>query len=89
MPAEQDAAIQSGANEGGFWYPGEASKSAAELVNEYEDSVGHNANMMLELSPDRAGAIPAADAAAYAAFGARLKACYSRDKAVAAAAGRR
>eukprot|EP00037_Helgoeca_nana_P006248 m.57740 g.57740 ORF g.57740 m.57740 type:complete len:374 (-) comp17132_c1_seq1:734-1855(-) len=76
MPAEQDAAIQTGPNEGGFWYPGETPKAVSELLNEYEDSVGHNANLMLELSPDRTGAIPAADLAAYAAFGTALAKCY-------------
>ena len=83
MPAEQDGAIQAGANEGGFWYPGESAKSIAELVAEYEDSVGHNCNFMLELSPDRDGAIPAADLLAYRGFGAVLARCYSLDAAVA------
>lgn len=36
---------------------------------EYEDSVGHNANYLLELSPDPHGQIPAADVAAYKGFG--------------------
>ena len=83
MPAEQDSAIQSGANEGGFWYPGERSKPVDELVNEYEDSVGHNSNYMLELSPDRHGALPDADLAAYRGLGAALSECYGGAKAVA------
>ena len=76
MPAEQDAAIQSGANEGGFWYPGEKTKTVDELVSEYEDSVGHNSNYMLELSPDRKGHLPAGDVAAYAGFGQAIQRCY-------------
>ena len=48
-----------------------------ELLNEYEDSVGHNSNYMLELSPNRAGAIPAADHQAYVAFGKALARCYT------------
>ena len=28
-------------------------KTVAELMTEYEDSVGHNSNFLLELSPDR------------------------------------
>ena len=36
-----------------------------ELVAEYEDSVGHNSNYLLELSPDPRGSIPPADKAAY------------------------
>lgn len=76
MPAEQDAAIQGGQNAGGFWYPNETSKSVGELLSEYEDSVGHNANYMLELSPDPRGALPAGDVKAYTAFGEALDRCY-------------
>jgi alpha-L-fucosidase len=76
MPAEQDGAIQAGANEGGFWYPTETPKPVAELVAEYEDSFGHNSNYMLELSPDNSGALPVADVAAYAKFGETLTKCY-------------
>jgi hypothetical protein len=78
MPAEQDAAIQAGANQGGFWYPSEKAKDVGELVDEYEDSVGHNSNYMLELSPDRSGALPAGDVAAYEALGLALRRCYLR-----------
>jgi alpha-L-fucosidase len=69
VPAEQDGAIQGGENAGGFWYPQEHPKTVAELMAEYEDSVGHNANYLLELSPDPHGQIPAADVAAYKGFG--------------------
>ena len=69
-------ATQAGANEGGFWYAGERPKSVSELLNEYEDSVGHNSNMMLEISPDRDGAVPPGDADAYVAFGEALRRCY-------------
>lgn len=48
------------ANQGGFWYPHEAPKTVTELVTEYEDSVGHNSNFLLELSPDPRGRIPSA-----------------------------
>lgn len=83
MPAEQDGAIQAGANEGGFWYPGETTKPVSELVNEYEDSVGHNSNFMLELSPDRNGAVPESDLAAYTGMGKVLSDCYALTAAVA------
>ena len=76
MPAEQDGAIQAGLNLGGFWYASEHAKSVAELVAEYEDSVGHNCNYMLELSPDREGRIPAGDLGAYLGLGAALRRCY-------------
>ena len=36
VPAEQDGAIQSGMNAGGFWYPGEAPKTFSELIAECE-----------------------------------------------------
>ena len=75
-PAEQDGAIQGGANQGGFWYPREVPKSVAELMAEYEDSVGHNSNFLLELSPDPQGRIPSADVTAYKSFGAALEQCY-------------
>jgi hypothetical protein len=41
------------------------------------NSVGHNSNFMLELSPDPQGRIPPADTAAYAGFGAALRSCYT------------
>ena len=49
----------------------------AELLAEYEDSVGHNSNYLLELSPDPLGRIPPADLAAYSGFGAALERCYT------------
>eukprot|EP01052_Picozoa_sp_SAG31_P006338 SAG31_NODE_290_length_18324_cov_33.408889_7_plen_850_part_00 len=75
VPAEQDGAIQNH-NQGGFWFPGETTKPVGELMKEYEDSVGHNSNYLLELSPDPQGRIPSADLAAYSAFGHALTACY-------------
>jgi alpha-L-fucosidase len=69
VPAEQDGAIQSGMNAGGFWYPHSVPKTVTELMSEWEDSVGHNSNYLLELSPDPQGHIPAADVAAYRSFG--------------------
>eukprot|EP01052_Picozoa_sp_SAG31_P034243 SAG31_NODE_3974_length_3703_cov_1.670089_1_plen_294_part_00 len=75
VPAEQDGAIQQH-NMGGFWYPGATSKPMSELMREYEDSVGHNSNFLLELSPDPNGQIPPDDVAAYHAFGQALQRCY-------------
>ncbi|GMH99880.1 hypothetical protein TrLO_g763 [Triparma laevis f. longispina] len=76
MPAEQDAPIADGFDYGGFWYPGQDPKNLTELIREYEDSVGHNSNFMLELSPDRDGAIPASNLEAYTMFGGALDRCY-------------
>lgn len=76
MPAEQDAPIADGYDYGGFWYPGQDPKKSTELMSEYEDSVGHNSNFMLELSPDRDGAIPDSNLEAYTMFGEALDRCY-------------
>ncbi|GMH90962.1 hypothetical protein TrST_g6857 [Triparma strigata] len=76
MPAEQDAPIADGYDYGGFWYPGQDPKNLTELMSEYEDSVGHNSNFMLELSPDRDGAIPDSNLEAYTMFGEALDRCY-------------
>ncbi len=44
-------------------------KSVDQLMDMYEKSVGRGATMLLNLTPDRSGAIPAADAARAAEFG--------------------
>ena len=69
VPAEQDGAIQGGMNAGGFWYPHSVPKTVTELMSEWEDSVGHNSNYLLELSPDPQGRIPTRDVAVYRRFG--------------------
>ena len=81
VPAEQDGAIQEH-NMGGFWYPGATTKPLVELLREYEDSVGHNSNYLLELSPDPQGRISVADRSAYSAFGQALVRCYTGSLAV-------
>lgn len=44
-------------------------KSVGQLMDMYEKSVGRGATMLLNLTPDRTGAIPAADAARAGEFG--------------------
>lgn len=47
-------------NDGWFWHPGEELKSADELFRMYLETVGRNANLVLNLPPDRSGSLPAA-----------------------------
>ncbi len=53
-PTEADAPILSG----WFWSATKAPKSASQLINIYYTSVGRNANLILNLSPDTRGLIP-------------------------------
>ncbi len=61
-----------------FWHPNSDStlKSVDELMDEYNNTVGRGAQLMLGLAPDRTGRIPAADVARLAEFGARVRAVY-------------
>jgi alpha-L-fucosidase len=54
-----------------FWHPNdEASlKSLAELVNNYNDTVGREAQLMLGIAPDRTGRVPEPDVARLREFG--------------------
>jgi alpha-L-fucosidase len=55
-PAEVNATIL--ANDQWFWAPGKRPRSLAQLFDIYFTSVGRNANLILNLSPDRRGLIP-------------------------------
>lgn len=78
-PAESDTCIRtadpSGPHTGSCgcwsWQPGtEATvKSPAELRQVFLDTVGNNANMLLNMAPDTRGLVPDADMAAYKALG--------------------
>ena len=57
FPGEADAMVT---NDGWFWHPGEELKSADELFRMYLETVGRNANLVLNLPPDRSGSLPAA-----------------------------
>ena len=54
FPAEADTKILSG----WFWKASHAVKSTGELLDIYHASVGRNANLLLNLSPDTRGLIP-------------------------------
>jgi alpha-L-fucosidase len=58
-PGEADVSIRPG----WFWHPAETAKvkTAAELVDLYFDSVGRNANLLLNVPPNRAGLLDRAD----------------------------
>jgi alpha-L-fucosidase len=67
-----------------FWHPNADAtlKSVDELMDEYNNTVGRGAQLMLGLAPDRTGRIPAADVARLAEFGARVKAVYGNNLAL-------
>lgn len=64
-PAEADAPILSG----WFWSATKSVKSASQLIDIYYTSVGRNANLILNLSPDTRGLIPDNQLASLAAMG--------------------
>jgi alpha-L-fucosidase len=78
-PVEADTPLH---REQWFWHPNADStlKTVAELMEEYEATVGRGAQLMLGLAPDRSGQIPAADVARLAEFGARIRAVYGPDQ---------
>ncbi|MGC2401694.1 MAG: alpha-L-fucosidase [Acidobacteriaceae bacterium] len=67
-----------------FWHPqDEASlKSVQELLSLYDDSVGHGAQLMLGLAPDRRGLLPESDASRLAEFGKALHERYANNLAL-------
>eukprot|EP01059_Diplonema_ambulator_P010758 TRINITY_DN20796_c0_g1_i1.p1 TRINITY_DN20796_c0_g1~~TRINITY_DN20796_c0_g1_i1.p1 ORF type:complete len:540 (+),score=167.42 TRINITY_DN20796_c0_g1_i1:68-1687(+) len=88
VPGEADTCFQtppSGASHGerapygGCWFynAGDVPKSLEELVSVYHDSVGSNANLLLDWTPDQTGALPEAHVQRYQEFGDWLRACYS------------
>jgi alpha-L-fucosidase len=61
-----------------FWHPNdEASlKSLAELVDDYNNSVGRGAQLMLGIAPDRTGRVPGVDVARLKEFGDAIRKLY-------------
>ena len=80
-PVEADTPLR---NQHWFWHPNyEASlKSLSELLRTYDETVGHGAQLMLGLAPDRRGLMPDSDVARLAEFGAALHARYGRNLAL-------
>jgi alpha-L-fucosidase len=77
-PAEADTALRKGH---WFWHPNdEASlKSVPELMQTYEQTVGHGGQLMLGLAPDRHGLLPKSDVARLREFGAAIRARYGNN----------
>ena len=64
-----------------FWHPNdEASvKSLSEMVDLYNQTVGHGAQLMLGIAPDSTGRVPAADVARLKEFGEAVRNLYSHN----------
>jgi alpha-L-fucosidase len=80
-PVEADTPLR---NLHWFWHPhDEASlKSLDELLETYDQTVGHGAQLMLGVAPDNRGLLPDSDAARLKEFGDAMKARYSNNLAV-------
>jgi alpha-L-fucosidase len=61
-----------------FWHPGdEASlKSVSEMIDLYNQTIGHGAQLMMGIAPDNTGRVPAADVARLKEFGDALQKLY-------------
>jgi alpha-L-fucosidase len=64
-----------------FWHPNDETtlKSVDELVQVYEQSVGHGGQLMLGLAPDRHGLLPDADVKRLEEFGAAIRKRYAEN----------
>ena len=64
-----------------FWHPNDAQtlKTVPELIRIYDNSVGHGAQLMLGISPDEQGLLPALDAARLREFGQALHRIYAHN----------
>ncbi|GAA2597199.1 hypothetical protein GCM10009863_08340 [Streptomyces axinellae] len=74
-PAEADVSNRPG------WYhhPGQQPKPAARLLSLYEQSVGRNASLLLNVPPARDGRIDEADIRELTAFGKAVRGIYGTD----------
>lgn len=81
-PVEADTPLRAGH---WFWHPNdEASlKSVDELLATWDDTVGHGAQLMLGLAPDRRGLLPESDVARLEEFGEALRERYAHNLALA------
>jgi alpha-L-fucosidase len=67
-----------------FWHPNDDAsvKSLDELLSIYDDTVGHGAQLMLGLAPDRRGLLPDSDVARLEEFGKALRERYGHNLAL-------
>ena len=77
-PVEADTPLR---NDHWFWHPNdEASvKSLSELLTTYDPTVGHGAQLLLGLAPDRRGLLPDSDVARLQEFGKAIRARYAHN----------
>ncbi len=77
-PVEADTPLR---NEHWFWHPNDEQslKSIDELLTTYDQTVGHGAQLMLGLAPDRRGLLPESDVARLEEFGQALRARYGHN----------
>jgi alpha-L-fucosidase len=82
-PAEADTPLR---KEHWFWHPhDEASlKSVTELLDTYNQTVGHGAQLMIGLAPDNRGLLPDTDVQRLQEFGKALHSIYAPDNNLAA-----
>ncbi len=64
-----------------FWHPNDEStlKSVSELVEVYNNTVGHGGQLMLGIAPDNTGRLPEADVKRLKEFGDAIKQLYSHN----------
>ena len=72
------------ASEHWFWHPNDESslKSLDELLTTYDETVGHGAQLMLGLAPDRRGLLPDSDVARLEEFGKAMRERYAHNLAL-------
>jgi alpha-L-fucosidase len=77
-PAEADVSIRPG----WFYHPDQSPKSVAELMDIYNESVGRNSVLLLNVPPDQSGRLPASDVARLAEWNAALRQAMPADLAL-------
>ena len=80
-PVEADTPLR---KEHWFWHPDDDAslKSLDELLTTYDETVGHGAQLMLGLAPDRRGLLPDSDVARLKEFGEALRTRYGHNLAL-------
>ncbi len=80
-PVEADTPLRAGH---WFWHPNDETslKSLDELLTTWDETVGHGAQLMLGLAPDRRGLLPASDVARLEEFGQALRERYRHNLAL-------
>jgi alpha-L-fucosidase len=80
-PVEADTPLR---NQHWFWHPNDEGslKSLDELLKTYDQTVGHGAQLMLGLAPDRRGLLPDSDVARLKEFGQALRSRYGHNLAL-------